>query len=232
MVPDRRYVANSEAYLEVAYAALASRFPNRASFDKFYTALPDDSRRNQFLRLASFYRYLVKKGDWHVHAEDSVPVVNYLTNSYKLVALFSLIESLSDEPYVDFYSWLNQRDSATTFPIPDTVTLTQLHEDYKESFGSIRRCVAFFRGLPLPRQNALCSAISIEGKPLSSIEEVAKFLYDLRSKFVHNAYLILEVSNHIVLSQRATVRTNLTLNDLLDLFEEGLLAWFCQETYG
>ena len=30
-------------------------------------------------------------------------------------------------------------------------------------------------------------------------------------------------------SQRATVKTKLTLNDLLDLFEEGLLAWFRQE---
>jgi hypothetical protein len=231
MVADGRYVANSEAYLETAYAALAARFPDREAFNTFYTALPNDTKRDEFLRVASFYRYLVKNGDWCVNADDSEPVVDYLTNSFKLISLFSLIESLKDKIHIEFHDWLCQKNTVTIYPIPDTTSLKQLHKEYKESYGSIRHCVAFFQGLPPERQKELCSAINIKGKTLCSIDEVAKFLYGLRCKFVHEAVLVLQVSSSIVISRKnrnATVKTKLPLNGLLDAFEEGLVAWFRQ----
>lgn len=62
---------NEKAYLEHAYAALASQFPDRKAFETFYVALPDDATKDQFLRVASFYRFLVKEVEWHADIEGS-----------------------------------------------------------------------------------------------------------------------------------------------------------------
>jgi hypothetical protein len=103
---DGRYVANESAYLEDAFAALATHFADRAAFDDFYAVLRRPELRDEFLRVTSFYRYLVKEGDWQIRVPGYDPVIDYLTNSYKLVALFSLIESLTTLKHEDFYEWL------------------------------------------------------------------------------------------------------------------------------
>lgn len=95
------YVRNEQGYKDLAYEALEGQFVDRAEFDAFYSWLQSDHRKDDFLRVASFYLYLVKRGDWHVRVQGGNEVVDYLTNSFKLVALFSLIESLTDLKHQD-----------------------------------------------------------------------------------------------------------------------------------
>lgn len=228
MACDGRYTADEPVFKRYAYTALMSRFPDQAGFEHFYDSLAVPSIKDEFLRLTSFYLFLVKQGDWHVTVEGSAPLVDYLSNSFKVLALFALIESLSDRQHQDFYEWLSERDIATTFPIPDRPSLARLNEEYKATYGSIRRCVAFFTNLPPQRQQALCHAFSVDGKPLPSIKRVAEFLYDLRSKFAHEARLVLQLGNAIALSMKGhrVVETQLSIDALLEVFEEGVLAYF------
>jgi hypothetical protein len=228
MVFDGRYIANEPTFKRHAYAALKSRFRDEAAFEDFYASLDTPQLKDEFLHVATFYLFLVKQGEWHVTVEGSAPVVDYFSTSFKVGALFALIESLSEETHQDFYEWLCSRDPETTFPIRDLAALTKLYEDYKESYGSIRRCVAFFSRLSPERQQALCRSIKKDKKPLASIKKVAEFLYELRSKFVHEARFVLSLVGSTTLSMegKKVVEVNLSLETLLDTFEEGVLAYF------
>lgn len=214
------------------YAALAfgAQFPDRIGFDVFYEGL-SDVEKDEFVRVGSTYLFLVKKGDWHVDVEGSDPVIDYFTNSFKLVSLFSLIESLSGAGHQDFYEWLVNCGEAV-FPIKDKAELRNLHEDYKRTFGSIRRCMAFFEGLPPGRRKQLQEALVVKGKGMKSVKEVAQFLYNLRSKFVHEGEFVLDISFTPVMSMHkgASTLTTLSMPNLLALFEEGVIAHFMKAT--
>lgn len=127
MAPNGEYVANEQTFKRYAYTALKSLFPNQAEFENFYAGLRDAVVQDEFLRVTSFYLFLVKQGEWQVAVEGSNPVVDYLSNSFKVVALFALIESMSDERHQEFYEWLRSRDNETTFPIPDLISLSRLN---------------------------------------------------------------------------------------------------------
>lgn len=229
MVSKGHYVHNEQGYKDLAYAALEAQFPDRPAFDYFYNSLNSSHKKNEFLRVSSFYLYLVKRGDWHVEVQGSSEVVDYLTNSFKLVALFSLIESLTDLSHQDFFQWLVSQDAADIFPIADENVLHNLYQEYKKTYGSIRRCVAFFDRLPQERKQSLVSSIHVGGAPLKSIRKLAEHLYELRSKFVHEAVLVLSLGRGTVLSlgkKGKLVRTNLPVPVLLEAFEEGLLVYF------
>jgi hypothetical protein len=165
-----------------AQAVFTGHLGGATEFETFYSGLKD-KEKDLFLGIASKYVFLVKHGDWHVDVEDCDPVIDYLTNSFKLVSLFSLIESLSSEKHEDFYDWL-QKQEGGTFPIPNRSKLKCFYEKYKNTHGSIRRCVKFFERLPLERQAALRLAFKVRGAPVSDIKAVAEILYNLRSKFV------------------------------------------------
>lgn len=68
----------------------------------------------------------------------------------------------------------------------------------------------------------------IGGEPLSSVKHLAEFLYNLRSKFVHEARLVLQVSTNPVASvgNKGLVLADLPIGLLFDAFEEGVLAYF------
>lgn len=223
-----RYFAYEDGYKEDAWLALASRFGRRDDFEQFYSRLIDPAAKDEFLRVATFYLFFVKKGDWHVSVEHSNPVTDYITNSFKIVALFSLIESLSDKQYMDFYKWLRNETGKSDFPIADRTALASLDVKYKEEYGSIRRCKDFFENLPASSQKNLCGAIKIDGKPLSSVKKVAEFLYNARSEFVHNAEFVLEVGSGTNFSgnQSKVVQSDLSMEVLLESIEEGILAYF------
>ncbi len=216
--------------IEYARSALGSRFADPATFDAFYAGLTDELK-NEFLRVGSTYLFLVKKGDWHVDYEDANPVIDYFTNSFKLVSLFSLIESLSSEKHQDFYEWLGQAGNAS-FPIADKAALRELHEQYKATFGSIRRCIAFFERLTPARQERLRASIQIDREPVKTVKEVAQFLYNLRSKFVHEGEFVLDIANMPVMSRHknANTLTSLSMPNLLEAFEEGVVAYFERAT--
>jgi hypothetical protein len=211
---------------EYAASAMSSRFPDTAAFNAFYAPLTDE-QKDDFLRVASSYLFLVKRGDWHVTVEDSNPVIDYFTNSFKLVSLFSLVESLSSEKHQDFYEWLGHMGGGI-YPISDKAALKKLHEEYKATYGSIRRCVAFFERLSPDQRRGLCEAVQIDGAAVKSIKDVAQFLYNLRSKFVHEGEFVLDIANAPVMSRHknANTLTTLSMPTLLEAFEEGVVAYF------
>jgi hypothetical protein len=213
-----------------AEAVFAAHLGGTAAFETFYRGLTDDEK-DLFLGVASKYVFLVKHGDWHVDLEDCNPVIDYFTNSFKLVSLFSLIESLSSEKHEDFYDWLGKQEDGT-FPILDKPKLKSLYEEYKKTYGSIRRCVKFFERLPPARQAELRSGFKVRGKPVSQIKAVAEFLYNLRSKFVHEGEFVLDIANIPVMSQHKNVETltDISIPTLLRVFEEGVLAYFRRAT--
>jgi hypothetical protein len=226
MVSDGRYIKSEGHFKCYACEALSSQFADRLDFNQFYLSLHPDAVKDEFLRVASLYLFLVKRGDWYVNIQGSDPVVDYLTNSFKLVALFSLVESLSAERHVDFYEWLTMQDRDGSFPIADKRALSPLYREYKLAYGSIWRCVTFFDRLPSAHKEALCGAIKIKGKPLGSVRKVAEFLYNLRSKFVHEGQLALHISGSAVASVRAGIDTQLSMDVLSEAFEQGVLAHF------
>ncbi len=207
VMPKRRYVDYEENYKKDAYDALKSHFDSWEKFEHFYNSLSTTSIKDEFLRVTCFYRLLVKKGDWHV--EGSEQVIGYLTNSFKVIALTAIIESLS--------GIRSQACYAT------------------------QRCAFFFRNLPQDRQDTLCRAIEINREPLESIDDVARFLYGLRSEFVHDARLVLELHDSRPVTSKkdrkkngeedetVVAYTDLSIGDLMEIFEEGLLEYFRRE---
>ncbi len=94
---DLRYLKAKDTFLDRAYLALKNHFASRDDFDKYFDAIKRDEQKDLFLRTSLFYVLLVKCGDWVVDVPGSDKVVDYLTNTYKFVTIFSLIESLSEE---------------------------------------------------------------------------------------------------------------------------------------
>ena len=98
---------------------------------------------------------------------------------------------------------------------------------YKDEFGSIRYCISFFKALSPERQHALISRLEVEGTE-PTIENLAKFLYEMRSRFVHEAELVLHMSEEMSIGYhgKKIVVCNLSMKDAMRFFEEGLIAHF------
>lgn len=221
-----RYLSNEATYKVDAYAVLKPHFTGKREFERYYAAIPE-SHRNEFLRVCASYRYLAKHGDWKVKVRGINSVVDYLTNSYKLVAVFSLIESLSGLAHRDFYQWLTARERKLVFPIHNRSSLEALYREYKSTYGAIRRCEGFFRHLPLEEQRSLCGSVTLNKTPTAEIKKLAEFLYKLRSKFVHEGELVLEIGGPVyVVTKKGLVHSRLTVASVFRAFELGLLAHF------
>ncbi|GBE16195.1 hypothetical protein BMS3Abin15_00007 [bacterium BMS3Abin15] len=225
---DKKYsfLINEASYKKEAYYAFSSKFEGRGAFESFYQSLPSDFYKDQFLRVSNLYLFMVKTGDWHLKDTGYNKNIEYFSNSYKAITIFSLIESLSDEEYVGFHGWL--REQGEIFPIQDMDELNILHEKYKKSFGSIRRCVSFFENLPSNIKDNLCSSITIKGKSVQSIKKFAQILYDFRSKFVHQGDLILMLDSSPIFDvyNKNLILSKFSIELLQDTFEEGVIAYF------
>ena len=95
-VKDLRFLQD-KTFLDRAYHALRSHFSSREAFESYFNAIETDDRKNLFLKTASFYLFLVKGGDWVLDFPKSDKVIDYLTDTYKYISIFSLIESLSEK---------------------------------------------------------------------------------------------------------------------------------------
>ena len=228
MKSDGRYIASEAKFLRYAELALAHRFPNQEAFKSFYEALPNPSAKDEFLGIASFYLFLVKNGEWVNSIEGTPQAVEYLTNSFRLVAMFSLIETLSGTQHQDFYRWLCSSKEQDVFPIMRLCNLTQLYSQYNRSHGATNYCVAFFERLGAARKAQLMTAIKVRGQPMRSLKRVVQLLYGLRSRFVHRSDLVLLLMNQQILStiDGKIHHSTLTFGTLTDVFEEALLAYF------
>lgn len=226
MSPVGRYLRNEVAFKADAYAVLKTHFEGRREFNSYYAAI-SKPKLNDFLRVCALYRYLAKHGDWKIKVRGYNPVIDYLTNSYKLVAIFSLIESLSDLDYLDFYQWVVAKSRKQSFPIEDRNALDRLYREYKTDYGATRRCVAFFSNLPREEQRRLCGSISVNKKPTAGIKKLAELLYNVRSGFVHKAEFAHELSGPIFVNTKAgLVDSKLTVTGILRAFELGVIEYF------
>lgn len=220
-----RFLKRKDTLFPYCYLALEEHFETEADFANWYEGLGTDEKKDTFLKVGSYYLALVKNGDWHVNMPDSNEVIEYFTNTFKLIAVFSLIESLSNYRHIEFYDYLKKRDTKTTFPLTADELDSKYHS-YKEEYGSIRRCIAFFENLSDEKKTELVAKLeSKDGNP--SIVKFAQFLYTLRSEFVHRAELIHEISDVpvITVDNKSIVVCYLSMQDTMRFFEEGLLAW-------
>ena len=64
MKTDTRHLKNESQYLPDAAYILDRHFPSPDKFQEFYAALPSPEEKNEFLRICSFYRHIVKDGHW------------------------------------------------------------------------------------------------------------------------------------------------------------------------
>ena len=88
---DQRYLMAKDKFLEYSFEALGNPFSSRDEFNAFFNRISTDTGKSLFLRTALFYLFLVKNGDWHIKVQGSDSVVEYLTNTYKYISIFSLI---------------------------------------------------------------------------------------------------------------------------------------------
>lgn len=144
-----------------------------------------------------------------------------------MVAVFSLIESLSDLDFLDFHQWLTAKSRKQSFPIEDRKALAGLYREYKAVYGATRRYAAFFSNLPLEEQRRLCGSISVNKKPSVEIKILAEFLYSLRSGFVHKAEFAHELSGPaFAISRSGLVESKLTVAGIFQAFELGIIEHF------
>lgn len=219
----KRYLPAEDKFLGYAFQALGDYYNSWEEFHMKYNTIQTDDDKEKFLEVASFYLFLVKNGNWEVNVDGSDSYVEYLDHSYKFIALFSLIESLSSGDFRDFFSYLNTRN---VFPISKE-QLKMLYGEYNKQYGSIQNCRKFFEQYAQHATEKLAKKLIIGNESLFP-EGVAKYLYDIRSKFIHECRLVLETSENPTLSNRQnkSVLSNMTLPNFMELFEEGLINYF------
>lgn len=112
---DLRYLVLQDKFVEYAYLALKGRFVSKNDFTAFFNAIINNDQKNLFLKTATFYLFLVKQGDWFVDVPGSNKRVDYLTDTYKYIAIFSLIESLRKHNFMDFFAYLIKKNQMLNF---------------------------------------------------------------------------------------------------------------------
>jgi len=220
-----KYIKKKDTLFPYCYLALKDHFESKDEFASWYEGISTDDKKNKLLKVAPYYLALVKSGDWHVDIPKSQPVVEYFTNTFKYIAIFSLIESLSNLRHIDFYQYLERKETKTEFPLTKKA-LSNRYREYKEEYGSIRRCVEFFENLSPERQRILVSKLEVD-RQQGSIEELAKYLYRIRSQFVHEVDFAHQVSGNTWMGFEGNklVVCSLSITDTMRFFEEGLLVW-------
>jgi uncharacterized protein YktA (UPF0223 family) len=243
---DIRYLQAEEHFLRLAFQALKDHFKDKNELEQFYRSIKTEADKNLFLKISSFYLFLVKNCSITHDINGTAEKMEYIASTLKYIAIFSLIEGLySNKEYIDFFRFLTKRSNQIQFPISEE-QLKNHYDNYKKQYGAIRRAVAFFKQiedlydsrlkgkvkflkddtrLPLPRSFPLSEIDKQQGL---TIDEFAKFLYDIRSEFVHRANLILAISNGTFLSfkKRKRYLCQMNMDELMCVFEKGLLKFF------
>ena len=222
-----------------AFDALSGYFVSRETFMIQYNRIAEASSRIRFLRLTSIYRALVKKGNFNPPVNTLEVSINYYDITYKFIALISIIEAMfSPDEWLDFYQWLRKSSNAEVFPIEDRIALDKLYTQYNSEYGAIRNAIKFFETLELEEQEFLKSKLTrlrldqakIKASEIeSTISELAKLLYSIRSEFMHKAKLIVEFGDIPAITVNREGKpfvSNLSLSGLMHVFELGLMRHF------
>jgi hypothetical protein len=221
-VKDLRYLKERDWFSNFAFQVFREYFPGRSAFDTFVDSIAADEEKSRFLKVASFYKFLVKDGRFSVPGAEQA---KYFDETYRFLAICALIEWVEPRVRVKgFYSWV--RKSAAAFPIQGPQELKALHQQYKSQSPLVTKMVSFFRRLDGASKRELESSIKVHGQPMA-IDDVARTLYGLRSEFMHDARLIVELSGVKTLSARHMDREiTLPLERLERVFERGVLLRF------
>ena len=215
------YADGFDQYVSEIYETFGGYFQSREELEVFVKAI-DEEGRKLFLHLASMYHYLINKSELMTDNH----CVDYFNNSYKLLTIVSLIESTMGEKYEDFFTWLSRRRNKNLFPIKREA-MPRLYEEYKETHGSQRKFFSFFKELDNNTKKRLEEKVR-DGNDWYPLTRLSKYLYELRSEFVHSAIPVLTISEHPVLSKLGDKIhvSELSLDLLKQVFEHGLLIRF------
>ena len=184
------------------------------------------------MRIGSFYRFLVVEGRFLFKSEAWNDGMSYIDDTYKYIAIFSFIEAL-DSPgeHVDFYQWLQKENKAKRLNLDKAPmkAISRSYEKYKDVHGSIRAEIRFFSRLDEGHKLLIQDKLKIYDQE-SSIKELAQLLYEIRSRFVHEAQLVRSFSGTLTVGKLGgkIVSNQLSMQDFQTLFERGFLKRFVQ----
>jgi hypothetical protein len=239
------YLGERDYFLPLAFDGFRHYFSDKQEFEAFLDSIPEDRDKDRFLQIVSFYKYLIKEGNFG-DGTDTFP--EYINLSYKFIGLFSLIEAIYSDDYIEFYGWLcSTENRPEAFPINDLSKLGELYQKYTNDHGSIKKVVRFFRSLDpgckdIIKQRFEVKVIEdgigdlknlrhlheVKGHE-KAFEEIAKRFYELRSKFVHQAEIIRffgNIGSIGMINKKQIAICNLTLRDFELFFQHGLLKHF------
>lgn len=172
---------------------------------------------------------MVIEGSFRFDKEEWNDGLSYIDDTYKYIAIFSLIEALETPPdYKDFYEWIqSKKDTAIPLNKKPMAILNQMYQDYKAHHGSIRAAVKFFDRLDSEDKAFIEKNLKINGES-SSLMRLSQLLYDLRSKFAHEARFILGFGSvaSVGTHNGDVLTNNLSMDDLRRFFEYGFLKRF------
>lgn len=223
-----KYLRHKEDFLKHAYEPLKQYFKDEGDFEGFFEAIPTDEEKNLFLKTASFYRFLVVEGRFSFPSPELNDGLKYIDDSYKYIAIFSLIESLYvGEKFIDFYTYMVTKKHKTPFPIDKRADLKPIFDQYKNEYGAIRNALKFFEGLDRQDKDKILKKFRIANES-NSIIDLAKYLYQIRSDFVHTAKFVLGFGANPAVGRigKKVVVNDLQIRDLMVIFEHGLLRHF------
>ncbi|WP_162588403.1 hypothetical protein [Variovorax sp. RA8] len=229
MLVEYKFQTRKEAFYFHLQHVLAHRFDTPEKLDEFYEAIPTNEEKFLLLSTCASYRYMVKDGDWVSKVNGIEQVVDYITDSHKLLTIFALIESLSNLKHVHFQQWLKNEKK---LPILDEKHLNKLNDEYLLTYGSIKKVVAFFERLSDDHQAKLCNLLTKQREPMDSIKRFAQFLYNMRSQFAHEGKLSVGLQNAptIKFMGKDSILIEVKIEDVMEAFELGLISRFTQRT--
>lgn len=227
---DLRYIKSKEKFLNNSFDVFKKYFnDDRKSFNSFYESIGSNEKKNKFLKIASFYKFLVVDGKFTVESNKPDTYIDYLDHTYKYIAIFSFIEDLyTVEEYKDFYSWLKSKKANIKFPIKDKMELDSLQERYLSIHGSTQKAVKFFESLDGETKKYVTNNFQVVNNREENFTYLARFFYQIRNDFVHKSKIIAQFNKgttiHSIGNKR--IKNNLDFEDVKMIFENGFLRLF------
>lgn len=165
-----------------------------------------------------------------------------LDPSFKLIIMSSMIESLmSSEEFLEFEAWYFKECSSETKKNAEQRNFNNaiklLWQKYKSRHGAYRKFKKFFESfLSKDEQQKLLNGFSsVDDEAMKiDVDQVAKWLYQMRSNFVHNAeHVNLAEQNPYYDDQFVadivggdSIITSINIDSILSIFEKGFLRYF------
>jgi len=226
-----RYLTEKQKFLGFAFDVCQEYFDNVKDFDAFFNSIDSDDRKDKFLKIVSYYKFLIRDGKFYNEDPKFDKYIDCLDETYKYIALISLIESIYNQnEYKEFYEWIKMNPESVPFPITHLSDLEGYYEAYKKEHGVTQKVGKFFCSLDDQCKNIIKTKLKVKGK--NDFLPLANYFYKIRSEFVHNANLVLQFGKETTIAgDNAEIVSDLNLQDLKMFFEHGLLKHFgyCRE---